>query len=132
MAKKTGFASNTISRFENGTDARAYDVMSSKHLRGDVNYAYPQAEIAVVGPDPAVNIVFRKEIRESDNPEETRERLVADYRERFAHPYLAAELGYIDDVIRPEDTRPLVIEALAMLANKQDQNPRKKHGNIPL
>ncbi len=110
----------------------AYDVMSSKHLRGDINYAYPQAEVAVVGPEAAVNIVFRNEIAQSENPEETRERLVQEYRERFAHPYLAAELGYIDDVIRPETTRPKIIDALEMLQNKHDQNPRKKHGNIPL
>jgi propionyl-CoA carboxylase beta chain len=110
----------------------AYDVMSSKHLRGDVNYAYPQAEIAVMGVDGAVNIVFRKEIAEARDPEATRKQLEDEYRERFANPYLAAELGYIDDVIKPEDTRPRICEALAMLENKRDQNPAKKHGNIPL
>jgi propionyl-CoA carboxylase beta chain len=110
----------------------AYDVMSSKHLRGDVNYAYPQAEIAVMGVDGAVNIVFRKEIAEARDPEATRQQLEDEYRERFANPYLAAELGYIDDVIKPEDTRPRICEALAMLENKRDQNPAKKHGNIPL
>jgi propionyl-CoA carboxylase beta chain len=110
----------------------AYDVMSSKHLRGDVNFAYPQAEIAVMGVDGAVNIVFRKEIAESDDAESTRQRLEAEYRERFANPYLAAELGYIDDVIKPEDTRSRVCESLAMLEDKRDSNPAKKHGNIPL
>jgi propionyl-CoA carboxylase beta chain len=110
----------------------AYDVMSSKHLRGDMNYAYPQAEIAVMGPDGAVNIVFRDELAKSDQPGETKERLVADYRETFANPYKAASLGYIDAVIKPEETRPRIIEALAMLENKKDHNPPKKHGNIPL
>jgi propionyl-CoA carboxylase beta chain len=110
----------------------AYDVMSSKHLRGDVNYAYPQAEIAVMGVDGAVNIVFRKEIAEATDVDATRRQLEDDYRERFANPYRAAELGYIDDVIKPEDTRPRICEALAMLENKRDQNPAKKHGNIPL
>jgi propionyl-CoA carboxylase beta chain len=110
----------------------AYDVMSSKHLRGDMNYAYPQAEIAVMGPDGAVNIVFREELAKSDQPGETKERLVAEYRETFANPYKAASLGYIDAVIKPEETRPRIIEALAMLENKKDHNPPKKHGNIPL
>ncbi len=110
----------------------AYDVMSSKHIRGDISFAYPQAEIAVMGPDGAVNIVFRDEIAEAKDPEEARKRLEADYRERFANPYRAAELGYIDDVIRPEETRPRIIESLAMLQNKRDENPPKKHGNIPL
>ena len=110
----------------------AYDVMSSKHLRGDINYAYPQAEIAVMGSDGAVNIIFRDELVQSDRPEETREQLVADYRETFANPYKAAALGYIDAVIKPEETRSRIIEALAMLENKKDTNPPKKHGNIPL
>ena len=110
----------------------AYDVMSSKHLRGDVNFAYPQAEIAVMGVDGAVNIVFRKEIAEADDPDATRRELEDQYRERFANPYLAAELGYVDDVIRPEDTRPRIVESLAMLETKRDSNPPKKHGNIPL
>jgi propionyl-CoA carboxylase beta chain len=110
----------------------AYDVMSSKHIRGDVNYAYPQSEIAVMGPDGAVNIVFREQIVKSENVEETRTRLVADYRKTFANPYKAAELGYIDEVIKPEETRPRIIVALQMLENKKDQNPPKKHGNIPL
>ncbi len=110
----------------------AYDVMSSKHVRGDINYAWPSAEIAVMGPDGAVNIIFRKEIAEAQDPEAKREQLVRDYREKFANPYVAAGRGYIDDVIEPHETRPRLIEALEMLQNKRDQNPPKKHGNIPL
>ncbi len=110
----------------------AYDVMSSKHIRGDVNLAYPTAEIAVMGPDGAVNIIFRNEIERAADPERERERLVAEYRRTFANPFKAAELGYIDEVIAPEDTRPRLIGALEMLANKRDRNPPKKHGNIPL
>ena len=110
----------------------AYDVMSSKHIRGDVNLAYPTAEIAVMGPDAAVNIIFRNEIEKAKNADREREQLVAEYRRTFANPYKAAELGYIDDVIPPEDTRPRLIGALEMLANKRDRNPPKKHGNIPL
>jgi len=110
----------------------AYVVMSSKHIRGDVNLAYPTAEIAVMGPDGAVSIIFRNEIERAANAEESRHKLVADYRHTFANPFKAAELGYIDDVIRPEDTRPRLIAALEMLANKRDRNPPKKHGNIPL
>jgi len=110
----------------------AYDVMSSKHIRGDVNLAWPSAEIAVMGPDGAVNIIFRKQIAEADDPEEERARLVEEYRETFANPYVAAARGYIDDVIVPHETRPRLIEALQMLQNKRDTNPPKKHGNIPL
>ncbi len=110
----------------------AYDVMSSKHIRGDINLAYPNAEIAVMGPDGAVNIIFRKEIKEAAGDPEKRNQLVANYREAFANPYKAAELGYIDDVIVPEDTRPQLIQALDMLKTKRDSNPPKKHGNIPL
>jgi propionyl-CoA carboxylase beta chain len=110
----------------------AYDVMSSKHLRGDVNYAYPQAEIAVMGPDQAMNIIARDEIARSDDPDATKQKLVDDYRETFANPYGAAALGYIDAVITPEKTRPRIIEALTMVENKRDSNPPKKHGNIPL
>jgi propionyl-CoA carboxylase beta chain len=110
----------------------AYDVMSSKHIRGDVNLAYPTAEIAVMGPDAAVNIIFRNEIEKAKDAERERQDLVAEYRRTFANPYKAAELGYIDDVIRPEDTRPRLIGALEMLQNKRDRNPPKKHGNIPL
>ncbi len=110
----------------------AYDVMSSKHLRGDVNYAYPQAEIAVMGPEAAVNIVFRDEIVQADDVEAKRAELMEDYRRKFANPYKAAELGYIDAVIKPEETRPRIIEALQMLETKKDLTPPKKHGNIPL
>ncbi len=110
----------------------AYDVMSSKHLRGDINLAWPTAEIAVMGPEGAVNIVFRKEIAEAADPEEMRSRLVAEYREKFANPYVAASRGFIDAVIEPHETRPRLINALRMLQNKRDANPPKKHGNIPL
>jgi len=110
----------------------AYDVMSSKHIRADINFAFPTAEIAVMGPEGAVNIIFRKEILKSSDPDLTKSELVADYRERFASPYKAAERGYIDEVIMPEETRPKVIQAFAMLKNKRDTNPPRKHGNIPL
>ncbi len=110
----------------------AYDVMSSKHHDGDINYAYPTAEIAVMGPDGAVNIIFRKEINEADDPEATRERLVKEYRNNFASPFKAAELGYIDQIIFPESTRPKLIKALMMLKNKRDSLPERRHGNIPL
>jgi acetyl-CoA carboxylase carboxyltransferase component len=110
----------------------AYDVMSSKHIRGDLNIAWPSAEIAVMGPDGAVNIIFRKELAKSKNPEERRKELVAEYREKFANPYVAASRGYIDDVIEPRETRPRLINALEMLSNKRDANPPKKHGCIPL
>src|SRR3990170_2170046 len=110
----------------------AYDVMASKHIRADVNFAYPTAEIAVMGPDGAVNIIFRKELVKSDNPEKTKAELVADYRARFASPYKAAELGFVDEVIMPEETRPKVIRAFEMLSNKRETNPPRKHGNIPL
>jgi propionyl-CoA carboxylase beta chain len=110
----------------------AYDVMSSKHIRGDINLAWPTAEIAVMGPDGAVNIIYRDEIARSANPEETRARLIEEYRARFANPYVAAARGYVDDVIEPHETRPRLISALEMLKNKRDSNPPKKHGNIPL
>jgi propionyl-CoA carboxylase beta chain len=110
----------------------AYDVMASKHIRADVNYAYPTAEIAVMGPDGAVNIIFRKEIEAATDPVAEKNRLVADYREKFANPFKAAELGYIDEVIRPEHTRLKLIRALEMLKEKRQENPRRKHGNIPL
>jgi propionyl-CoA carboxylase beta chain len=110
----------------------AYDVMSSKHIRGDINLAWPSAEIAVMGPDGAVNIIFRKQIAQAADPEAERSRLVQEYRETFANPYVAAARGYIDDVIVPHETRPRLIEALHMLQNKRDTNPPKKHGNIPL
>lgn len=110
----------------------AYDVMSSKHIRGDVNFAWPSAEIAVMGPEGAVNIIFRKEIEAADDPEKRKAELVEEYRQRFANPYIAASRGYIDDVIEPKETRPRLINALEMLANKRDNNPPKKHGCIPL
>jgi acetyl-CoA carboxylase carboxyltransferase component len=110
----------------------AYCVMSSKHIRGDVNFAWPSAEIAVMGPDGAVNIIFRKELEKAEDPVRRKEQLVQDYREKFANPYVAAQRGYIDDVIEPRETRPRLINALEMLQNKRDSNPAKKHGNIPL
>jgi propionyl-CoA carboxylase beta chain len=110
----------------------AYDVMSSKHVRGDVNLAWPSAEIAVMGPDGAVNIIFRKEISQATDPTAKREELEADYRDKFANPYIAASRGYIDDIIEPWETRPRLINALEMLSNKRDSNPPKKHGCIPL
>jgi propionyl-CoA carboxylase beta chain len=110
----------------------AYDVMASKHIRADVNLAWPTAEIAVMGPDGAVNIVFRKEIQSAKDPVAERARLAQDYRDRFANPYKAAELGYVDEVIRPEDTRPKVIRAFEMLRTKRQENPPRKHGNMPL
>jgi acetyl-CoA carboxylase carboxyltransferase component len=110
----------------------AYDVMSSKHVRGDINLAWPTAEIAVMGAEGAVNILNRDEIAAAADPSAERARLVADYEERFANPYVAAARGYVDDVIRPSETRPRLIAALEMLAEKRDTNPPKKHGNIPL
>jgi propionyl-CoA carboxylase beta chain len=110
----------------------AYDVMSSKHIRGDFNYAYPTAEIAVMGPDGAVNIVFRNEIQRAEDPVAEKNRLVEDYRETFANPFKAAELGYIDEVLMPRSTRPRLIASLKALQNKREKNPPRKHGNIPL
>jgi propionyl-CoA carboxylase beta chain len=110
----------------------AYDAMASKHHGADINYAYPTAEIAVMGPEGAVNIVFRKELNGSDDPGKTKERLVEEYRNNFASPFKAAELGYIDQIIFPEDTRPRIIQALMMLKDKKDSIPARKHGNIPL
>jgi propionyl-CoA carboxylase beta chain len=110
----------------------AYDVMSSKHIRGDLNLAWPTAELAVMGPEGAVNIIFRKELAEAKDPEKRRAELVSEYREKFAHPYIAASRGYLDDVIEPRLTRPTLINALEMLSNKRDSNPGKKHGNLPL
>jgi propionyl-CoA carboxylase beta chain len=109
-----------------------YIVMSSKHLRGDINLAYPTGEIAVMGPDGAINIVFRDQLQKSENPAKAREQLSQEYRQTFANPFKAAESGYIDAVIYPEDTRPTLIRSLEMLKHKQDHNPPKKHGNIPL
>ena len=110
----------------------AYDVMSSKHIRGDFNLAWPTAEIAVMGPKGAAEIIFRKEISKSQNPEKMLAEKEKLYREKFANPYLAAERGYIDEVIRPQETRLRLIQSLQILENKVDENPRKKHGNIPL
>jgi len=110
----------------------AYDVMASKHIRADINFAWPTAEIAVMGPEGAVNIIFRDELKKAPDAAVERARLVNDYREKFANPFKAAELGYIDEVIRPEDTRARVIRALEMLKNKRQENPPRKHGNIPL
>ncbi|MFH0883811.1 MAG: acyl-CoA carboxylase subunit beta [bacterium] len=113
----------------------AYDVMNSKHIRGDMNYAWPTAEIAVMGAEGAVEIVFRKEIEEIKNPDEQQKKIqeyIEEYREQFANPYIAAARGYVDEVIEPDQTRPKLINALAMLDSKVDSNPKKKHGNIPL
>ena len=110
----------------------AYDAMGSKHLRADVNFSWPTGEIAVMGPDAAVNIIYRREIEKAKSAEAERQRLIAEYKERFANPYVAAARGFIDDVIDPRDTRPKVIRALEMLRNKTDSTPAKKHGNIPL
>jgi acetyl-CoA carboxylase carboxyltransferase component len=110
----------------------AYDVMSSKHIRGDINLAWPSAEIAVMGPEGAVNIMYRRELAEAEDPQALRAELVEAYRERFANPYVAASWGYVDDVIEPHETRSRIISALEMLQNKRQTNPPKKHGNIPL
>jgi propionyl-CoA carboxylase beta chain len=110
----------------------AYDVMSSKHIRGDMNFAWPTAEIAVMGAEGAVNILHRDRIAAASDPAGERAALVADYEERFANPYIAAARGYVDDVILPSDTRPRLIAALELLADKRGTNPPKKHGNIPL
>jgi propionyl-CoA carboxylase beta chain len=110
----------------------AYDVMSSKHIRGDMNFAWPTAEIAVMGAEGAVNVISRDAIARAADADAERARLVEAYRTDFANPYIAAARGYVDDVIRPSETRPRLVRALALLADKRDTNPRKKHGNIPL
>ncbi len=110
----------------------AYDVMSSKHIGADFNFAWPTAEVAVMGPEGAVNIVFRRELEEADDPETRRAELIDEYRERFANPYSAAERGYVDDVIEPRRTRPVLIEALETARSKRERTPARKHGNIPL
>jgi propionyl-CoA carboxylase beta chain len=110
----------------------AYDVMGSKHSGGDVNLAWPTAEIAVMGPQGAINIIFRKEIAKAKDPEQMRKKLTMEYREKFANPYIAAEKGYIDDVIEPAETRPKLITALEMLVTRREPRPPKKHANIPL
>ncbi len=110
----------------------AYDVMNSKHIRGDFNFAWPTAEIAVMGPKGAVEIIFKKDIEKSADKEKALEEMVEDYRTKFASPYIAAARGYVDDVIEPSVTRQKLIRALTVLENKVDGNPKKKHGNIPL
>ncbi|HEY0997805.1 MAG TPA: acyl-CoA carboxylase subunit beta [Gemmatimonadaceae bacterium] len=110
----------------------AYDVMSSKHIRGDYNVAWPTAEVAVMGPKGAVEILFRKEINEAADPQAAMDERVAEYTEKFANPYVAASRGYVDDIIDPRDTRPRLIDALETLRTKRDRNPPKKHGNLPL
>jgi propionyl-CoA carboxylase beta chain len=110
----------------------AYCVMGSKHLRTDINLAWPSAEIAVMGPEGAVNIVYRRELIAAGDEAAVRRQKIDEFRERFANPFIAAERGYVDDVIEPHETRPRVIQALRMLENKVDTMPRKKHGNIPL
>jgi len=110
----------------------AYDVMGSKHSKGDINYAWPSAEIAVMGPEGAINIIFRREIAQAADPNEKRRELTAEYRSKFANPYIAAQEAYIDDVVEPKETRPKLISALEMLATKREARPAKKHANIPL
>jgi len=110
----------------------AYDVMNSKHVRGDMNYAWPSAEIAVMGPKGAVEIIFRRDFADTDDPEAEVQKKTDEYREKFANPYIAAGRGYVDDVIEPKTTRPRLIRAFEMLETKKDSNPPRKHGNIPL
>jgi acetyl-CoA carboxylase carboxyltransferase component len=110
----------------------AYCVMNSKHVRGDLVYAWPTAEIAVMGPEGAVNVIFRRELAQTEDPDALRKELVDEYRRKFANPYVAASRGYVDAVIKPRETRPRLINALQMLRDKRDHNPAKKHGNMPL
>jgi len=110
----------------------AYIAMSSRHLGADLVFAWPTAEIAVMGPDGAANIIFRKEIKEAADPVQTRQEKIEEYRSRFANPYVAAARGYIDDVIEPEATRPRLVSALEMLESKRENRPPKKHGNMPV
>jgi propionyl-CoA carboxylase beta chain len=110
----------------------AYCVMGSKHLRNDINLAWPSAEIAVMGPEGAVNIVYRRELADAEDLQSSREEKTAEFRERFANPFIAAERGFLDDVIEPRRTRPVIIQSLRMLENKTDITPPKKHGNLPL
>ena len=110
----------------------AYLVMSSKHLRGDMNFAWPGAELAVMGPDQAISIINRRDLAEAKYPEKKRAELVAEYKEKFGNPYIPAGRGFLDDVIDPRETRLKIIRSLEMLQNKADRNPPKKHGNIPL
>jgi propionyl-CoA carboxylase beta chain len=106
--------------------------MSSKHIRTDVNYAWPTAEIAVMGPEGAVNVLYRRELAAAADPEAVRRAKVAEFREKFANPYVAADRGFLDEVIEPRQTRRKIVSALAMTRGKRDRNPPKKHGNIPL
>jgi acetyl-CoA/propionyl-CoA carboxylase carboxyl transferase subunit len=110
----------------------AYDVMASKHLEADVNYAWPTAEIAVMGPQGAVNVLYSDELEEADDVEARREELIEGYRDTFANPYIAAERGFVDDVLEPAETRPRLVRDLRMLASKRKDQPDRKHGNIPL
>ena len=110
----------------------AYCVMASKHIRTDINYAFPTAEIAVMGPEGAVNIIYRRELAGADSSADLREDKIEEFKELFANPYIAAERGYVDEVIQPRQTRRKLITALRMLENKHDTMPPKKHGNIPL
>ena len=110
----------------------AYCVMASKHIRTDINFAYPTAEIAVMGPEGAVNIIYRRELAAAEDVSQKRQEKVEEFREKFANPYIAAENGFIDEVIEPKYTRRKLITALRMLNTKRDSNPPKKHGNIPL
>jgi acetyl-CoA carboxylase carboxyltransferase component len=110
----------------------AYDVLGSKHIRADYNFAWPTAEIAVMGPEGAIRIIYRKEIAEATDQSSTYNKLLEEYKEKFANPYVAAERGYIDDVIEPQETRPRLIRALEAALNKRELRPRRKHGNIPL
>jgi propionyl-CoA carboxylase beta chain len=110
----------------------AYDVMSSKHIRGDYNVAWPAAEIAVMGPEGAVNILYKDELAKATDPDKRRAELTTEYAALYANPYAAAARGYLDDIIEPHETRPRLIAALRALAGKRDTNPKKKHGNIPL
>jgi len=106
--------------------------MASKHIRADINYAFPTAEISVMGPEGAVKIVYKRELDKAEDSDGLSRRKVEEFREKFANPYIACEKGYLDEVIEPKYTRPKLIAALKMLENKRDQNPPKKHGNIPL
>jgi acetyl-CoA/propionyl-CoA carboxylase carboxyl transferase subunit len=110
----------------------AYVVMNSKHLRADASFAWPTAEIAVMGSEGAVNVIFRKEIQKADDPQAKRQELIAQYEEQFGNPYVAAERGFVDDVIEPAETRPKLIQTMRMLRTKREQVPARKHGNIPL
>jgi acetyl-CoA/propionyl-CoA carboxylase carboxyl transferase subunit len=110
----------------------AYDVMASKHLGADVNYAWPTAEIAVMGPQGAVNILYSEELEAAEDPDARRDELIEEYREEFANPYTAADRGFLDDVIEPPETRARLVQDLEMLRTKRDSLPEKKHGNIPI